>query len=56
MSFGTPEDVRQEVRRCIELLGRGGGYLIGPNHVVEPEVPWENLLAFFDAVREFGGE
>lgn len=56
MSFGTPEDVRQEVRRCIEVLGRGGGYLIGPNHVVEPEVPWENLLAFFDAVREFGGE
>ncbi|MEG0901663.1 MAG: uroporphyrinogen decarboxylase family protein, partial [Clostridia bacterium] len=55
MSFGKPEDVRTEVRRCIEVLGKNGGYLIGPNHVVEPEVPWENLLAFFDAVEEFGG-
>lgn len=54
ISFGTPQQVRDEVRRCIETLGKNGGYLIGPNHVVEPEVPWGNLLAFFEAVEEFG--
>lgn len=54
LSFGTPEQVRDEVKLRIETLGRDGGYLIGPNHVIEPEVPWENLLAYFEAVEEYG--
>lgn len=54
LSFGTPEQVKQEVKYCIETLGKNGGYFIGPNHVVEPEVPWENLEAFFEAVEEYG--
>jgi uroporphyrinogen decarboxylase len=54
MPFGTPEDVRAEVRRLIRILGAGGGFLIAPTHVLEPEVPWENIRAFFDAVEEYG--
>ena len=54
LSFGTPEQVKAEVKRCIEILGKDGGYFIGPNHVVEPEVSWENLMAFFEAVEEYG--
>lgn len=54
LSFGTPEQVRTEVKRCIEILGKDGGYLIGPNHLVEPEVAWENLTAFFEAVEQYG--
>ena len=54
LSFGTPAQVREEVKRCIDTLGEGGGYLIGPNHMVEPEVPWENLMAFFEAVEKYG--
>ena len=54
LSFGTPEQVKKEVKRCIEILGKDGGYLIGPNHMVEPEVSWENLIAFFEAVEEYG--
>ena len=54
LSFGTPEQVKEEVKHCIEVLGKDGGYLIGPNHMVEPEVPWENLMAFFEAVEEYG--
>lgn len=54
LSFGTPQQVREEVKRCIEILGKDGGYFIGPNHMVEPEVPWENLEAFFDAVEQYG--
>jgi uroporphyrinogen decarboxylase len=54
MPFGTPEDVRAEVHRLIRILGAGGGFLIAPTHVLEPEVPWENIRAFFDAVEEYG--
>lgn len=54
LSFGTPEQVKEEVKRCIQVLGKDGGYLIGPNHMVEPEVPWENLEAFFEAVKLYG--
>jgi len=54
LPFGTPEEVRQEVKTRIETVGAGGGLLIGPSHVIEPEVPWENVLAFVEAVKEYG--
>jgi len=54
LSFGTPCQVKEEVKRCIDILGKDGGYLIGPNHMVEPEVSWENLKAFFEAVERYG--
>ena len=52
---GTPDDVRAQVRARMETVGKGGGLLIAPAHVVEPEVPVENVLAFFDAVEAYGG-
>jgi hypothetical protein len=30
------------------------GLVIAPTHVIEPDVPWENILAFFEAVEEYG--
>lgn len=54
MPFATPKEVRQVVRERIETVGKGGGLLIAPTHVIEPEVPWENILAFVEAVKEFG--
>jgi len=54
MPFGTPEEVRKIVRQRIETVGKNGGLLIAPTHTLEPEVPWENILAFFEAVEEFG--
>jgi uroporphyrinogen decarboxylase len=54
LPFGTPEDVRREVKMRIETVGEDGGLLIAPTHVIEPEVPWENILAFVEAVHEFG--
>lgn len=54
MPFGTPEDVRRNVRERIETVGRGGGLVLAPSHTLEPEVPWENVLAFVEAVNEFG--
>ena len=51
---GSVEDVRQEVRRVIDILGPGGGYMLGAVHTVMNDVPPENVLAMVDAVEEFG--
>ena len=54
LPYGTPEEVRQEVRRVIDLLGPGGGYMLASVHTIMNEVPAENILAMVDAVEEFG--
>jgi uroporphyrinogen decarboxylase len=54
MPHGTPEDVRTAVKHMTETVGKGGGLLLSPTHVLEPDVPWENVIAFVDACREFG--
>ncbi|MEI8242108.1 MAG: uroporphyrinogen decarboxylase family protein, partial [bacterium] len=53
MPFGTPADVRATVHRHLRLAGKRGGLLCAPTHVVEPEVPWENIEAYLAACREF---
>ncbi len=54
MPFGSPEDVKQEVKLRMQTVGQGGGLLLAPTHILEPEVPWENVLAFFEAVEKYG--
>jgi len=54
MPFGTPDEVREVVKHMIETVGRGGGLLIAPTHVLEPDVPWENILAFVESVNDYG--
>lgn len=54
MPFGTPQDVRDTVQHMIETVGKGGGLVIAPTHVLEPEVPWENVEALVKAVKDFG--
>jgi uroporphyrinogen decarboxylase len=56
LPFGTPDEVRDAVRRNLELCGPRGGIVIGPTHMVEPEVPWENLLAMRDAAAAYSTE
>jgi uroporphyrinogen decarboxylase len=43
------------VRRRIEDLGEGGGYVLSPVHNVQPEVSPENLAAMFEAALQYGG-
>jgi len=54
LPFGRPEDVRQEVRRRIEDLAPGGGYVLASVHTLQAEVPPENICAMFQAAREYG--
>ncbi len=54
LPHGTPAQVRDEVRRVIEILAPGGGYMLSSVHTIMNEVPPENILAMVDAVVEFG--
>jgi len=54
MPFGTPGQVRETIRRYARTLGADGAYIISPTHVLEPEVPIENIEAFVETAREFG--
>jgi len=54
MPHGRPEDVRQEVKHRIETLAAGGGYIACPAYDIDYAVPPENLLAFLEAVEQYG--
>jgi uroporphyrinogen decarboxylase len=51
MPFGTPDDVRREIRERIKVLGKGGGYILAPAHELQGDVPLENMLAFIDEAQ-----
>ncbi len=54
LPFGTPDDVRAEVRRRIKDLGPGGGYLLASVHCIQPDVPVENVVAMLDEAKKAG--
>ena len=54
MPFGTPDDVRAVVKERMETVGYDGGLLLAPTHILEPDVPWENIVALFEAIEEYG--
>ena len=54
LPFGTPDEVRRVVKEHIETVGKGGGFLLCPANSIEPEVPWENIVAMYEAADQFG--
>ena len=46
--FGTPDEVRNEVRRLLREMGRGGGYIFAPAKPLQPETPVENAVAIIE--------
>jgi uroporphyrinogen decarboxylase len=54
LPFGTVEDVRQEVRDNLRILGRGGGYILAPCHNIQANTPMENVVAMYEAGYEEG--
>ena len=53
LPFGTPEEVRREVGRMIDLLGQDGGYVLASVHNIQAEVPPENIVAMFEEARSY---
>ena len=54
LPFGTPEEVRREVKERIAIFAPGGGFVFNTIHNVQARVPVENLLALYETVREYG--
>ena len=54
LPFGTPDEVRREVRERLRTFGPGGGFVFNTIHNVQPMSPVENMLALYETVREFG--
>lgn len=54
LPFGTPAQVADEVRRTIDILAPGGGFIFAPIHNVQAGVPAENTAAMFQTAQEYG--
>ena len=52
LPFGTIVDVQTEVEHLIRVLGKDGGYILGPSHAIQAGTPAENIVAMFDTARE----
>lgn len=52
LPFGTPDQVREEIRRCRLDLGPGGGFIMGTTKPLRPEVPVENAVAAVETIIE----
>lgn len=56
LNTGTVEEVRDNVLRNLEIFSPGGGYVFNQEHNIMPDVPPENIVAMYDAIKEFNGE
>jgi hypothetical protein len=53
LPFGTPQEVRHQVRERIEIFGKGGGFIFNTIHNVQARLPQENLVALYSAFAEY---
>ncbi len=53
LPFGSSEDVRREVEELIAVLGKNGGYILGPSHAIQAGTPPENIVTMFDTASNF---
>jgi uroporphyrinogen decarboxylase len=51
---GTPDQVRDEVKRNIDILAPGGGFVFNTIHNIQADVPPENIVAIYETLLEFG--
>jgi uroporphyrinogen-III decarboxylase len=53
LPFGTADEIRAEVAERMQLLGANGGFVFNSVHNIQAGTPAENLVALYDAVREY---
>jgi uroporphyrinogen decarboxylase len=54
LPFGTVSEVRDEIKFNLEILGRGGGYILAPCHNIQSVSPPENIVALYETGYEYG--
>ncbi len=54
LPMGTPDEVREDVKRNLEALMPGGGYVFNTVHNIQADVPVDNLIAMIETFKEFG--
>ena len=54
LPFGSPDEVRRQVRERVEIFSKGGGFVFNAIHNVQARTPIENVLAMFETLKEFG--
>ena len=54
LNKGNPQQVRDEVRKIIDILAPGGGFVFAPVHNIQDDVSAENFWAMWDALQEYG--
>ena len=55
LPFGTPGEVREQVLRHCEIFNKDGGFVFNTVHNIQANVPVENMVAMFEALREYNG-
>jgi len=53
LNTGTPEKIREQVLERLEIFSKGGGFVFNTVHNILPDVPPENIIAMFNAIKEF---
>lgn len=53
LPYANPDQVRQEVRRLIDILGKDGGYILSSSHNLLDDIPVDNILAMYDEAIQY---
>jgi len=56
LPYGTPDAVREEVRRRVDELAPGGGYVLCTVHHIQSDVPAENIVAMYEEAIRYGSQ
>ena len=51
LPFKSPEEVKAEMHRIMDILGKDGGYILAPTHAMPGDIPEENVLAFMEVAK-----
>lgn len=55
LPFSTPQQIREEVMRILDVFSRHGGYFCGPTHNIQVNTPVENVVAMYKAIYDYYG-
>ena len=54
LPYGTPQEVRDEVKRRLDDLAPGGGFVFATVHNIQGDVPPENIVAMWETLQDYG--